>query len=445
MQEHKLSSYILKRYSLQDLSVFSALCSYDCFRSRLSSERELSALLGMNFISFEKYLREVKKVEIRALRDGRRQLIAGGRSIRVYEDDIFSSVTGALVYQLRTLYPEANGFVSSPLVQTLGGLDVVGLCASIDLETVNRFLEGCPGAAGEQLVEQYRAALDREASVRPYFLAEAFHRLLTGERTGEVAFGGSRVYDFHPDTYDDYQAAINGEGYVSIRFPSSKIKGRIPDRTIEEVMTFYEDNPNVTYAVSDDKRQIVISEGCAGLVMSLGLVETPGWIAALTTDELDSQGEASEDAVGVLVNEEVIPPAPFEETVTPPPVLPVTTQCSAEWLDAAVEHVRKWHPIDANRMTTEEREIACYGFPGARAMDIRIGKAAAGRAFNAVPGGNFQLEHALRRIHDIYRDFLFELPQVQVGLFAAGFIVRRKANFVNLGNGLWTKKGGSPF
>lgn len=444
--EKQLSAYISARYGKENLGLFSALCSYESFRAA-ASEDQLSKLLGMNLLSFEKYL-ALKGVILSGTPNGGRRVLVNKKVRFSFTDDPASSITGLLVEKLRALYPEANGLVSQPLVQVVTGGDIEHMYTNArafeypaevhtailngeagELVTAAQRYHACASATGEELIDKFN-------------LVESWHKFLVAIRKND-ATGQDMMLEFN--SAEDYEKAIEGEIDCSLKF--YKKKGYIPERIQDEWRTFYP-APEYRVELSGDKREFRTYRVGSSLCGKLKLAPAPAWIENLTSESLF-------DVEGAPAQEEVEPkednPRPTgvpEASAGSGPSAGVDNE-PPEGVREGVDHVIQWADQDTSKLSPANLEICWCGFSGAKPYLEGVSKAALNRVFKAVSAGKhrdvlviYEMSRLLKNVvnkHTPTGDPLPPLTPVQLGKMTGGQVVKRKSNFKFYDDGQWER------
>lgn len=445
--EKQLSAYISARYGKEHLGLFSALCSYESFRTA-ASQNQLSKLLGMNLLSFEKYL-ALKGVIISGEPNGRRRVLVNKRTRFEFTDDPASSITGLLVEKLRALYPEANNLVSQPLVQVVTGNNID------DLHTAARKFEYPASVHAEILAsgdQQLIEAAERydtysratgEELIDKFNLVESWHKLLVLLRTRE-----SEVEDemLPFNTEDQYEAAIDGHLDCSLKW--YKPRGRIPDRVLEEFETFFEP-PEYRMELSDDRKEYKVYKVGTSLGGKLKLSPAPAWVETLSSESLFDDEDLPEGNTIEEPTEDDNSNRMPSEAGNSGPNTKVETTGPPEGTIEGVDHVVQWFDQDVSKLRPDQLEICWYGFPGGKKYLDGVSKAAQTRVFRAVKTGKhrdieviYEMSRLLKNIvnkTDPEGKPLPPLTPEQLGKLTGGVIVKRKSNFKLYDNGMWER------
>lgn len=437
-----MSSYVRARYGKKELGIFAAICSFESFRHAVE-EQKLCQLLGMNLLSFEKYLRD-KNVQIRATgppdRMGR-GLYSGSRRVGEYTDDPLSTNTGLLVKRLRALYPEADLLVSQPLVQVVGGRDVDHLLTVIDLDKLQSdVIDKLSTESAELLNTELNnyttaSAATGEELINKYNTVEALHQLIVSMRVNAVMVGDEGDLPFTQNK-EEYEETLEGRGEDrSLRWYLPR--GRIPDRDMDIFETFYEDREVL---VSKDKREMRVKGNSKLATEELGLEPAPCWFDTLTKEALES-GEVmrpeEENQDPVSEEEEPTPPAKATSSKAKNPVnqgngvgAPREPYPGA---DAGVEHVVKYIDRDVSKMSAKELEVCWYGFTGGKKYLKDASKEAQARVVRAVKAGvhpgDFVIYLIAKGLGRIVSRALPPLTDNQLAQMAGGAVVKRKSLF----------------
>lgn len=156
----------------------------------------------MEFVSFEKVLREVKGIYYVRSRTttGFNLRVHYGSRHQDYSDDPIASVTGAVVHQMRALFLQFVRFGATPVVGLGSGADVDTVIDMFDMEQFeNNVLPVISELDGyQQLVSAYNthsaAVLEdqEDKPLRKYDLASVLHQIFTKLRLDdEIKFDAS--------------------------------------------------------------------------------------------------------------------------------------------------------------------------------------------------------------------------------------------------------------
>jgi len=405
-------------------------------------------LLAMNLVSFEKYLREQHHLVIREQGDGRRALYRGRTPVGTFEDDKLSSITGLLVRRLQELFPEASGLSSSPLVQVIRGGSVADIVAALDVERVGEYISNATDPNIRAMAGAYDralAALKNQEAAGRYLVADLLHKFAVLART--EAEGEAEELPFCTAAeYEDVMSGVNED--KAPQWP--KPKGRIPDRHIEEFLTFFENDEKWECIVADDKKSIRVIKKSVRALDIFGLPATPDWVLALTHEQLqvgEGDLDREENHPGPAAGVELPAGRNIER---PPPPVPaagrrVGDEPPPEGIQEGIEHVVEWITVDPNKLTPQEKEICWYGFRGARKNYFaKVSEAAITRIFRGIKAGEHRDQYVIyevtRGLRQLFHRFRPPPTDVQYGLMAGGCVVKRKTLFVISDTGIWDKK-----
>lgn len=280
--ESRIASYVCSRYSEKDLCLLRLLSSFEGFR-KAAFHSDIPGLLGMPLVTFEKYLREEHGIEFRSGAGRSVTLLCGGRVVCEYEDDVLSSITGKLVAELRSLYPEADRLSSSPLVQVVRGASIDNILRGFDLsDIIDRFLN-IEGAAnklhdfdGEAFNNIAEALLEENpAKIHKYRAVEMLHQLAVQARTGDLVANEGAPYPFNNETefMDVWLGVLPNR---SLRHPA---KTRLSRAMVSH---FSEICPDAV--LSEDGTEMIRGVSTVRLLDILGLTEST--LAPLTAEML---------------------------------------------------------------------------------------------------------------------------------------------------------------
>lgn len=431
------------------------MSSYEAFREAFEKQN-LSPLLGMNLLSFEKYLRDKHDIVVCGKQDGERSVRVGGRVVHTFRDDNVSSITGQLVCRLRTLCPEADSLVSAPLVQVVSGRSIDDVLGDFDFSKFEDdffpALDACGNQELQHAAQQLRTAVAAgDELIDKYNQVEALHKLLVKVRQTDFKVEGSGHLPYN--TKEEYDLAVDGEIERSLRW--YKKLGHIPQRVIDEYETFF---PNRCH-VSEDLKEIRVTISECTLIEALGLPETPSWLNTVTLEGL--QLEAQQQRVPR-------PHAPQVVSEDEDEPVPSTSRASGNasggtsvprnvggqevvGAQAGVDHVVDWIDVDVTKLSPAEKEECWFGFPGAKVYFKGVSPAALKRVVRNVKAGKhrdveviYTIATGLKRVinkRDKGKKLNPPTPD-QLGKMAGGLVVKRKSIFVIIDDGYWERLGG---
>lgn len=443
--EHQIASYISARYGEEKLCLFRILCGFDSFRDA-AFRGNLQALLGMPFLTFEKYLREQHDIGFQN-GAGRSVSLRRGTAVwRAYEDDQLSSVTGALVVALRALHPEANMLESAPVVQLVRGTSVDDVLDNFDLSRLVEEYILLPGAEqqlGADVIRDARdfhaaLALDSAPKIVKYRAVELLHNLAVRARAEDLSLvEGEQLPVCPADRFMDVWMGIE-DGY-SLQHPT----GVLSKAMVDHFMELYPD------AVPAPDRRTIYRGGVeVKLSEILGLPPATCSLQLSFEDTLQTPGggaQASAQRAPAAARPDQAPRAPFLEGG------PAAEEGSPEaagrqirGVQAGIDHVVHYIDTDFNSLPLAEREIYAYGFPGGKRYIDGLSPKKRKDLFRHLPVGSYRDVEVITKISSALKLYVrrAELTDEQWALLAGGRLLMQKGGWDIQVDGEWTREMG---
>lgn len=442
LKAKQLSYYISNKYGEQALGVFRLLSSVAYFRGFASTGR-VGELLGMNLVSFEKYLKEQHHVFYR--RDGRtfglhyqqHGTTERPRPIRTWDDDHFLSISGAVVHKVRALYPDAASLVSSPMVVMGCGANVDDMLAAVNCHLLEQYAGALKAAHPSALsdadyatINNYTSLVSTDDEVPPldrYKVVDAIHRLLVEQRLRPLIV--TVEAELPPATQDEIVQVISGDLGRSVVPIEGK---RLPDQVCDALRSLYP-RGNVRdgafYLMDDielDPFKIIGSERVDIELPVLGPPQQVEPQPPLAGAAVDPAALAQAMAAVLPTRAEAVPGGPATEPTNDP----TNT-------NAAVDHVIEYCQQDLNKLSAAQREVALFGYRGGAAVYEKIGPAGRTAIKAAVPlndeekpyYNDYEAIGLVARIISQRIGSACRLTPVQCDLLAAGRFVAWKGNW----------------
>ncbi|RZF48198.1 hypothetical protein LSTR_LSTR006165 [Laodelphax striatellus] len=276
-----------------------------------------------------------------------------GGTFGTYTDNPVRSVTGLLTEKLRSLYPEAESLPSAPVCQTVRGCRVDDILSAVDVDAVRHFVEdpdikqrtGLPDSAFTTLNHQPTTVAEK------FKLVNVLHTLAIKARNGISKTDGEALPYCSKEEFTNTAFGIITNR--SLKWHGEL--GRIPDSMIECFLSVHPDA-----VISADKRTATVGVVEDTLLEAFGFKNNPSWVEDLLLDAIEHFGK------GVAVPACSAPPPPVDAAVQPDPV-DSSKEAYPEGVQAGIDHVITWLPVDYNSLTPEEKEVCAFGFKGSKA------------------------------------------------------------------------------
>nr|AVB77241.1 hypothetical protein [Kwi virus] len=437
-----LSYYILSKYGEKSLGIFKLLSSVPYFRSAVQ-DNKVGELLGMNLVSFEKYLRDQHNVFYK--HTGRSfglyyQQHGATIPLRKWDDDRVFSISGAVVHKVRALYPDAATLVSVPMVCMGHGSSVDDMLVDFDGVLFEEFVTNIGpnssnyiAASDYDYVINYRTLVMEEGeipAVMKYRVADILHRLFVQLRVTPIEVKATAQLP-----------SVDGDGLLEVLTGTRRASvvptgdAKLPEPVLQLLKSLYPDGEcrggafYLTGPVVLDPFKIIGSE-----IIDITLPGLTPPQQSSTSASVSLPPDALAQAMGALS-------LPRSEP------RPGVAACDGLGHDGSeflvgVDLVIKYADLDVNGLSSKEREVALYGFPGAKVIFDKIGASGQAKIRHAVGVGTYRDVEAIGLVARVISEKIGRsqrLTPEQCALMAAGRFVAWKGNWQFGVNGEWER------
>lgn len=353
-----------------------------------------------------------------------------GRAVREWEDDDIFSITGAVVGELRSLYPEAHLLEPSPVVQVVRGTSVDNLLAGINHNGLQDYLEldGAELQLGASDIQHYNHLSSALADgtitpVEKYLLADLCHKWAVRGRTEDLCLvEGEVLPDCPPEKFLDVWTGL--EESFSLKLHSGK---KLTRAMISSYLEMYEDG-----VLSEDGTAIRRGGKIHRLATLMGLPPVAEGLLPITREELETGPQTTG-------------PAPFlgepsAEVEKPPPE--VTKE--VDGVETGIKHVLKYLDVDYNSLPIAEKEIYAYGFPGAKAIIDTLNSKKRKELFRDLPIGTYRDVVVIGTVGAALKKVLrtYDLTPDQWAMMAGSRVLMQKGGWDISVSGTWVRRTG---
>lgn len=413
----ELAAYISTRYGTEQLGILRLLTTFSFFRKALKIG-DVSRLLGVSMISFEKILRERNDIHYACSKS--EFSVVSGNKRGFFPDDPLRSNSRDIVRQIRELFPEYRNFCLSPIIQVGVGANIDDLLTSLDLGISDEYLS----KNAEQLksthselsddIDNYNDATTLVTAFTKYQKIEALSNICAALRARPEQ---SEPFPFcEKEDLTDILFGIKDDCSVPKRFLKTK----------KFLECLQEAHPT---GVLDADGNFILG-GSRGLLELMGFPASIKFDFALLTETVDDKKKTIKTKTQPTDSDGKIP----VDRVTVKPEL-----ASWDGVDEAYNHVVKYAPLDINSLTKKEQNIALYGTRNGYEAYKKASDTWKKKLCGLLPPGPQAGTIYIVELATFMRKKLRSLTEIEIALLAAGRFVAWKNLFDFGADGVWKK------